>query len=86
MELNSAVKMLIGLLIFAAGVYWYAADILRMPGFSVLGGYALSSLKTVFFGTFGLFLVFFGLIIAWIEYEDMKWEARERKEKMKTKK
>lgn len=84
--MNSGVKMIIGLLIFLAGVYWYVADLLRLPAFTVLGAYALNSFKIVFFGTFGLFLIFLGLIIAWIEYEDMKWEAREKAERSRKKK
>lgn len=81
--MHSGVKLVIGLLIFAAGVYWYAAGMFGLPGFSRLGANALGDLKTVFFGTFGLFLVFLGLIVAWIEYEDIKWEAREKKEAKK---
>lgn len=77
--MNSAVKMIIGLLIFVAGIYWYAADFLKLPAFSVLGGYAIESLKVVFFGVFGLLLILLGLIIAWIEYEDLKWERKEKK-------
>ena len=81
--MHAAVKMIIGLLIFAAGIYWYVADFLGFPGFSVLGHEAWEALKTVFIGTFGLFLVFLGAIIAWIEYEDLKWEKREKAEKKK---
>ena len=67
---HSAVKLIIGLIIFAAGIYWYIGT----------GLGAFDALKTVFIGIFGLFLIFFGLIIAWIEYEDLKWEAKEKKE------
>ena len=81
--MHAAVKLVIGLLIFVAGVYWYAADFLGLPGFSVLGRDAWEALKTVFVGVFGLFLIFLGLIIAWIEYEDLKWERREKAEKKK---
>jgi len=38
-------------------------------------------LKDVFVGVFGLILIFLGLIIAWIEYEDLKWERKEKKKK-----
>ena len=78
MKMNAGVKMIIGLLIAVAGIYWYAADALELPGFSVLGTYSLSALKTVFFGVFGVFLILLGLLIAWIEYEDMKWEKEEK--------
>ena len=83
--MNSIVKMIIGLLIAAAGIYWYAADLLGLPAFSVFGRYSFESLKTVFFGVFGIFLILFGLLVAWIEYEDMKWEREEKKRSAKEK-
>jgi hypothetical protein len=73
--MHSAVKLIIGLIIFAAGIYWYLP-----PGTSWTGAAALDALKTVFIGVFGLFLIILGFIIAWIEYEDLKWEAKEKKE------
>lgn len=78
---HSAVKLVIGLLILLAGIYWYAASWISPNG--LFGVNTASALKTVFFGTFGVFLAFLGLLIAWIEYEDLKWEARERAEKQK---
>ena len=74
--MNSAVKLIIGLIIFAAGIYWYLGT--GIAGWT--GPTAFNALKTVFVGLFGLFLIFFGLIVAWIEYEDLKWEAKEKKE------
>ncbi len=70
--MHSGIKLIIGILIFIAGLYWY------MPGNSL--GSTLADLKTVFMGVFGLFLIFLGLIVAWIEYEDLRWESREKKE------
>ena len=81
--MHSGVKLIIGLLIFAAGLYWYGASYVGLPAFNPLGVDTIAALKTAFFGTFGLFLIFLGLIIAWIEYEDLKWEAREKKSKKK---
>ena len=87
--MGAGVKFVIGLIIAIAGIYWYVADYFRVgvPGW--IGGAAISALKTVFIGVFGLLLLFVGLIIAWIEYEDLKWESKERKlkaEKEKKKK
>ena len=79
--MNSAAKMVIGLLILLGGVYWYASAWISPNG--LLGVNTVSALKTVFFGTFGLFLAFLGFLVAWIEYEDLKWEARERAQKKK---
>ena len=81
--MNSAVKMIIGLLILIAGIYWY------LPGNAAASALGVASnvraFLTVFAGLFGLVLIFLGLIVAWIEYEDMKWEAREKSEKKKRK-
>lgn len=81
--MNSGAKLIIGLLIFLAGVYWY------YPGnyfAGVLGvGSHVRAFLTVFAGLFGLLLIFAGLIVAWIEYEDLKWESREKKDAKKKK-
>ena len=76
--MNSAVKLIIGLLILIAGLVWYLGSFIWPNSFTLQ---AFQYLKIVFYGVFGLFLIFLGLIIAWIEYEDLKWEAREKKEK-----
>jgi len=79
--MSAATKLLIGVIIFLAGLYWYVAPLLGHSGVAgILGMSTFRSLVTVFAGTFGLFLIFLGLIVAWIEYEDLKWEAREKKE------
>ena len=84
--MHPGVKLIIGIIIFLAGIYWYVADVV---GYNVaaswLGASALTALKTVFIGIFGLFLIFVGLIVAWIEWEDWKW-SREEKQKSKKKK
>lgn len=84
---HSAAKLIIGLLIFVAGIYWYVAEWLGMPGVAGFFGIntTLHALGIVFAGLFGVFLIFLGLIIAWIEYEDLKWESREKKEREKKK-
>ncbi len=83
--MHAAVKLIAGVIIFLLGVYWYVAPL--------FGNHFLSSLvpKTVgstsqaflvtFFGVFGLILIFLGLIVAWIEFEDLKWERKEKKTK-----
>ena len=75
--MSAALKLIFGLLILAGGIYWY------MPGNEVAGFLGIAStyraFLTVFGGSFGLVLILFGLIIAWIEYEDIKWERNEKK-------
>ncbi len=88
--MNSVAKMLMGLLIAILGVYWYVAG--SIFGWRPAGLTPAQTLGIVFVGSFGLFLVVFGLLIAWIEYEDIKWEMREKQmaaeaeKKKKTKK
>lgn len=76
--MNSAVKLVIGLVILLIGIYWYWP--IRFGG-SLFGSENITRFLDVFYGTFGLLLIFLGLIVAWIEYEDLKWEAREKAEK-----
>ncbi|MBI5060942.1 MAG: hypothetical protein HZB67_01365 [Candidatus Aenigmarchaeota archaeon] len=78
--MHPAAKLIIGLIIAIAGLYWYLAGYIPgNPAPEIFGGAAINALKTVFIGIFGLFLLFVGLIIAWIEYEDLKWEMKEKK-------
>ena len=86
--MHSASKLAIGIIIFLIGIYWYtAAPIFGHGGIErMFGTSAVKALLTVFAGLFGLLLVFLGLIVAWIEYEDLKWEAREKKDSRKRKK
>ncbi len=85
--MNSAVKLIIGIIIFLIGIYWYAAaPIFGQGGIERLFGTStVHAFLTIFAGLFGLILIFLGLIVAWIEYEDLKWEAREKKETKKKK-
>ncbi|MFH1420838.1 MAG: hypothetical protein ABIG30_02615 [Candidatus Aenigmatarchaeota archaeon] len=86
--MHPAIKLIIGLIIFIAGIVWYAEGLLfgqhNIANF-LLGFEAVhttfQAFAVVFTGVFGLVLIFFGLIVAWIEYEDLKWERREKKAK-----
>jgi len=77
--MNSGVKLIIGIIVILAGLYWYAADFVGINVWTgVIGSSAIGAFKTVFVGLFGVFLIFIGLIVAWIEYEDIRWQRRER--------
>ncbi len=79
--MHSAVKLVIGLLVFLAGLYWYLADVIgKNLAASWLGSSAISALKTVFIGVFGLVLIFIGALVIWIEYEDLKWDMQDKKD------
>ncbi len=75
--MNAGVKLVLGILIFLVGLSWY------IPGTPAqdpaLLGNTLHNLKVVFTGLFGLILIFLGLIVAWIEVEDLKWQSKEKK-------
>ncbi|MBI5332580.1 MAG: hypothetical protein HZB65_03335 [Candidatus Aenigmarchaeota archaeon] len=80
--MHSGIKMIIGVLILIAGLYWYLADTIAANMASTwLGLSAISALKTVFIGVFGLVLIFVGLLVVWIEYEDLKWDMQNKKKK-----
>jgi len=79
--MHSAAKLIIGILVFLAGVYWYWPGNAVAPALGVASN--VRAFLTVFAGLFGLVLIFLGIIVAWIEYEDLKWEARESKGKKK---
>ncbi len=74
--MHAAVKLVAGIIIFLIGIYWY------LPSSAVSGFFNRSAFQAfliVFEGLFGLLLIFLGLIVAWIEYEDLKWEKKEKK-------
>ena len=74
--MHSGVKLIIGIIVFLVGIYWYAPGNAAAPFLGVHSTYR--AFLTVFAGLFGLFLIFLGLIVAWIEYEDLKWEKKEK--------
>lgn len=84
--MHPAIKLIVGLIVFVAGIYWYAAPLFKQYGIAdTLGVFStFQSFVTVFAGLFGIVLIVFGLIVAWIEYEDLKWERKEKKAKMAT--
>lgn len=78
--MNSYAKLIIGLVILLVGVFWYAGPLLGQFD-TILGVRPTAAFIQVFAGTFGLFLILLGLIVAWIEMEDIKWERKEKGKK-----
>ena len=74
--MGAALKLIVGLIIFLVGIYWYLPSSIVSTFF---GRSAFQAFLVVFQGLFGLVLILFGLIIAWIEFEDIKWERKENK-------
>ncbi|HIE41079.1 MAG TPA: hypothetical protein EYP80_00275 [Candidatus Aenigmarchaeota archaeon] len=81
--MNAVVKLIIGILITTTGLAWYIFH-------SALTFYGLQdslySLNLIFSGIFGAFLILFGLLLTWIEAEEVKESLSERKAKKKRKK
>lgn len=73
---TNVLKMLLGMVILVVGVVWYTG----IPGFFI-GFWA--ELKTIISGVIGLFLLFIGLIVAWMGYDDYKMDIEMAKEEKK---
>lgn len=70
-------KMLVGIVILVLGIVWYT-------GPTVMGflGY-WEDLMVLLRGSIGLFLLFIGLIVAWMGYDDYKMDQEMAKEEKK---
>ncbi len=82
--MHPAIKLVVGLVFAIIGIIWYAEPILfgsRSIAFAFDLSSTFQAFVTVFAGIFGLVLIVFGLVIAWIEYEDLKWERKEKRAK-----
>lgn len=76
---KNILKMLVGIIIFIIGIAWYAPERFYGLGF-------WTQLKTILLGTIGLFLLFVGLIVAWMGYDDYKMDIEMAKEEKKEEK
>ncbi len=81
--MSAAAKLVIGVIIFLVGIYWYAAPLFGHNFLTGIFGSTFQDFVIVFGGLFGILLIMLGLLIAWIEAEDMKWEKKEKEEKTK---
>jgi hypothetical protein len=76
---GNIVKMLVGIVILIAGIVWYTG----IPG--IFDGF-LGQLLVLIEGCVGLFLLFVGLIVAWMGYDDYKMDQEMAKEEKKEEK
>ena len=77
---NNIIKMLIGIVLLIIGVAWY------VPVYG-LGFWV--QLVALLKATIGIFLIFVGLVVAWMGYDDYKMDremAKEETEKKEEKK
>ncbi len=72
---SNILKMLIGIVILVIGLVWYT-------GISGYLGY-WKELVDLLKATVGLFLLFVGLIVAWMGYDDYKMDIEMAKEEKK---
>jgi len=77
---GNIIKMLIGIAILVIGVVWYTGP--KAMGFF---GY-WEDLMVLLKGSIGLFLLFVGLIVAWMGYDDYKMDQEMAKEEKKEEK
>lgn len=77
---NNIIKMLIGIVLLIIGVAWYVP---------VYGFGFWVQLVALLKATIGIFLIFVGLVVAWMGYDDYKMDkemAKEETEKKEEKK
>lgn len=72
---NNIIKMFIGVVVLVIGIVWYTG----MYGYL---GY-LNNLIDLLKATIGLFLLFVGLIVAWMGYDDYKMDKEMETEEKK---
>ncbi len=84
--MSAIAKMIAGIVIFLIGIYWYLPGSWFKQFVPLTVGSTFQAFLVVFFGLFGLAFILVGLLVAWIEFEDMKWERREKQEKKAEKK
>ncbi len=76
---NNMLKMLIGLVVLIVGIIWYVPKSYYGLGFWI-------ELESLLKATIGLFLLFIGLIVAWMGYDDYKMYKEMQKEEKKEEK
>lgn len=75
---NNILKILVGLVILVIGVVWYTGPQIAVGNYVLFGWYG--DLIVLLKGTVGLFLLFIGLIITWMGYDDYKMDKEMTRE------
>ncbi len=75
---NNIIKMFIGVVVLVIGIVWYTGI------YGYLGYW--QNLIDLLKATIGLFLLFVGLIVAWMGYDDYKMDREMEKEETKEEK
>ncbi len=80
------IKLTVGLLLVFAGLYAILPGSYFAPLFGVTQGFAWEAFKTVLLGSIPPFLIFVGLLMVWVELEEIKIEQEEKRLKEKAEK
>lgn len=80
---GNIIKMLVGIVILVAGIVWYSG--LDWLSEGLFMGF-WKELLVLIEGSVGLFLLFIGLIVAWMGYDDYKMDKEMAKEEKKEEK
>ena len=78
---SNILKMLVGIVILVLGVVWYTGPQISLGSYELFKWY--NDLLTLLRGSIGLFLLFVGLIVAWMGYDDYKMDKEMAKEEKK---
>ena len=73
---NNIIKMLIGIIVLIIGIVWYTGTLW-------ISRTIWQNLLHLLKATIGLFLLFVGLIVAWMGYDDYKMDKEMEKEEKK---
>lgn len=74
--MNTIVKLIIGTLLIIAGIAWYYNPNALVP-YGLID--SVTSLKIIISGIVGLILIIFGLLLIWVELEEVKVSRRLKK-------
>ncbi len=76
---NNIIKMFIGIIVLVVCLVWYTGP--KMTSLGLFGYWP--ELAILLKATVGLFLLFVGLIVAWMGYDDYKMDKEMAKEEKK---
>jgi len=76
---NNIIKMFIGIVVLVVGLVWYTGP--KITSLELFGYWR--ELIILLKATIGLFLLFVGLIVAWMGYDDYKMDKEMAQEEKK---
>lgn len=78
---GNVLKILVGIVVIAIGIIWYTGPQVSLGGYGLFKWY--NDLLILLKGSIGLVLLFVGLIVAWMGYDDYKMDKEMAKEEKK---